>query len=46
MCGKTEYVEKYEKIKDELKRALNDKAWDGEWFKRAFMDDRKYFRMP
>ena len=31
--------EKYEKIKQELKRALNTKAWDGRWFKRAFMDD-------
>ena len=32
-------VEKYEKIKQELKRALNMKGWDGRWYKRAFMDD-------
>ena len=30
---------KYEKIKQDLKRALNSKAWDGRWFKRAYMDD-------
>ena len=32
-------VEKYEKIKQELKRALNTRGWDGRWYKRAFMDD-------
>ncbi len=35
----TEKVEKYEKVKEKLKRALNTNAWDGRWFKRAFMDD-------
>lgn len=33
-------IEKFEKIKLDLKRALNTKGWDGRWFKRAFMDDR------
>jgi cyclic beta-1,2-glucan synthetase len=31
--------EKYSKIKDSLKRALNTNGWDGRWFKRAFTDD-------
>lgn len=39
--GKTEYIEKYNGIKNKLKIALNTKAWDGAWFKRAFTDDRK-----
>lgn len=42
--GKLEYVAKYEGIKNSLKLTLNDKAWDGEWFRRAYMDDRKSFR--
>ena len=32
-------AQKYEDVKNNLKRALNTKAWDGRWFKRAFMDD-------
>ena len=32
-------VEKYGKIKENLKRALNTNGWDGRWYKRAFMDD-------
>ena len=32
-------VEKYEKIIENLKRALNTNGWDGRWYKRAFMDD-------
>ena len=36
--GKTDYVEKYEKIKNELKVKLNENGWDGNWYKRAFMD--------
>ena len=32
-------VEKYEKVKQDLKRALNTKGWDGRWYKRAYMDD-------
>lgn len=39
MFGKLEYVKKYEGIKEKLKIALNEKAWDGSWYKRAFMDD-------
>lgn len=38
---KTEYIEKYERIKRDLKEKLNANAWDGNWFKRAFMDDGK-----
>lgn len=30
---------KYEQIMQQLKKALNANAWDGRWFKRAFMDD-------
>lgn len=32
-------VEKYRRIKLELKKALNTAGWDGRWYKRAFMDD-------
>lgn len=32
-------IEKYEKIKENLKESLNENGWDGRWFKRAFMDD-------
>ncbi len=39
--GKTEYVQKYEKIKNELKVALNKNGWDGRWYKRAFMDSKE-----
>ncbi len=42
--GKTDYVEKYEKIKDELKIKLNKNAWDGKWYKRAFMDSGEVLR--
>lgn len=35
----TERVKRYEEIKLGLKKALNTKAWDGRWYKRAFMDD-------
>ncbi len=31
-------MQKYENIKENLKKSLNSKAWDGRWFKRAFMD--------
>jgi len=34
-----ERAKKYEKIKEELKRALNTAGWDGRWFKRAYTDD-------
>ena len=32
-------IEKYKKIKIQLKKALNTNGWDGRWYKRAFMDD-------
>ena len=34
-----ERIEKYRKIMENLKKNLNDKGWDGRWYKRAFMDD-------
>lgn len=37
--GRLDYVKKYEGVRDELKNALNNLAWDGAWFKRAFMDN-------
>ena len=39
--GKKDYhlSEKYEQIKNNLKKALNTNGWDGRWYKRAFMDD-------
>lgn len=36
--GKNDYIEKYENIKNNLKKSLNTNAWDGRWYKRAFMD--------
>ena len=33
----TEYKEK----KEQLKKALNTSGWDGRWFKRAYMDNRR-----
>ena len=32
-------IEKFERIKMQLKKALNTNGWDGRWYKRAFMDD-------
>ena len=37
--GEEELTQKYEKIKMNLKKALNSNGWDGRWFRRAFMDD-------
>ena len=34
-----EKEEKYKKIKQSLKKSLNNNAWDGRWFKRAYMDN-------
>ena len=31
-------IENYEQIKNELKKALNTKGWDGRWYRRAYMD--------
>ena len=39
MSDLREKIEKYEKIMQLLKKSLNTNAWDGSWFKRAFMDD-------
>ena len=32
-------AEKYKKIMGNLRKNLNTNAWDGRWYKRAFMDD-------
>ena len=32
-------AQKYEEVRNNLKKALNTNAWDGRWYKRAFMDD-------
>ena len=32
-------VKAYENIMERLQKALNTKGWDGQWYKRAFMDD-------
>mgnify|MGYP005765046221 CR=1 FL=1 len=37
-------AEKYRKIMEELKKHLNTNAWDGRWYKRAFMDDGNVLR--
>ncbi len=37
--GEEDLACKYEKIKKDLKKALNTKGWDGRWYKRAYMDD-------
>lgn len=37
--GDESLAQKYEEIKNNLKRALNSNGWDGRWYKRAFMDD-------
>ena len=37
--GDNELAERYKNIKEELKRALNNNAWDGRWFKRAYTDE-------
>lgn len=37
-------AQKYEVIRNALKRALNTNGWDGRWYKRAFMDDGNVLR--
>ena len=37
--GNLEKKEKYQLVMDGLKRALNNNAWDGRWYRRAFTDD-------
>lgn len=37
-----ESSDKYERLYEEQKKAVNTKAWDGEWFRRAIMDNGRY----
>ena len=37
--GDREREERYKKILQDLRIALNIKCWDGRWFRRAYMDD-------
>ena len=37
--GDIEKSQKYEKIKEQLKKSINANAWDGRWYKRAFCDN-------
>lgn len=37
--GELDRIERYKQILDKLKKSLNTRAWDGRWYKRAFMDD-------
>ena len=40
--GETEEkISKYKEIIENLKKSINNSAWDGRWFKRAFTDDGK-----
>ena len=32
-------VEKYTNMYEEMKKAINESSWDGEWYKRAFDDE-------
>ena len=34
-----ERAQRYRKHLDELKKALEEKAWDGDWYRRAYFDD-------
>ena len=33
--------EKYKQLIEQIRKSVNSNAWDGRWFKRAFMDDGK-----
>lgn len=35
----TERIERYKKVQSELKKSLNNEAWDGRWYRRAYTDD-------
>lgn len=37
--NRTDLVQEYTKLKEELKKNLNTKAWDGRWYKRAINDE-------
>ena len=39
-----ELAQKYDLIKNNLKKALNTNGWDGRWYRRAFMDDESVLR--
>ena len=39
-----EKIYKYKEILEKLKKSLNTKAWDGRWYKRAFMDTGEELR--
>ena len=34
-------VNEYKEKKEQLKKSLNTSGWDGRWFKRAYMDNRR-----
>lgn len=42
--GQEDLASRYEEVRNNLKRALNTNAWDGRWYKRAFMDDGNVLR--
>lgn len=37
--GEEEVISKYEEVCRKLKKTLNETAWDGRWYKRAFTDN-------
>lgn len=39
--GKHEDVQKYTKIAEKMKKTINETAWDGNWYLRAFTDDKE-----
>lgn len=39
MRQRDDLAEKYLKVKENLKKNLNTKGWDGRWYKRGFTDD-------
>ena len=34
-----EKIEEYEKLLENLRKSLNENAWDGKWFRRAYFED-------
>jgi cellobiose phosphorylase len=39
--GEKDKINRYKEIVENLRRNINNNAWDGRWFKRAFTDDGK-----
>ena len=37
--GEENRANRYHKVQEDLRRALNKNGWDGRWYKRAFMDN-------